>query len=130
MEPKTKTLLFILLSFLLGIFCGWLIENRISHRMEHPQGGNRAEFLKILSERLHLNEQQLMQVDSILESRKQKMEFFKKQVLAMRDTTRLEIRKYLDANQNKLFDNMIQEMNDREAKMREQENKKSKDTQN
>jgi hypothetical protein len=47
------------------------------------------------------------------------MDVYRKQMFAMRDTTQMEIRKFLDVNQNKLFDAVIQEMNEREAKRRE-----------
>jgi len=88
MRPKTKTILFILLSFALGIFCGWFLKDQIA------------------------------QVDSLLEIRR---DVYRKQMFAMRDTTQMEIRKFLSANQNKLFDGVIQEMNEREAKKRNQE---------
>lgn len=116
MKPKTKTILFILLSFLLGIICGWFLEDRMFKRMQFPKGRDHVGFLKILNERLYLNERQMAQVDSILESRKQKMEIYKKQALAMRDTTRLEIRKILNIDQTRLFDEFNQEMDNKEAK--------------
>jgi hypothetical protein len=73
----------------------------------------------MLAERLRLDEHQITQVDSLLEIRRQQMDVYRKQMFAMRDTTQMEIRKFLDANQNKLFDAVIQEMNEREAKKRE-----------
>jgi hypothetical protein len=115
MQPKTKTILFILLSFILGIFCGWFIEDHVSIKPEHTPG----DFQKMLAERLRLDEHQITQVDSLLEIRRQQMDVYRKQMFAMRDTTQMEIRKFLDANQNKLFDAVIQEMNEREAKKRE-----------
>jgi 2C-methyl-D-erythritol 2,4-cyclodiphosphate synthase len=126
MKPKTKTILFILLSFLLGILCGWFLEDRMFNRMQFPKGRDHGEFLKILNERLHLNERQVAQVDSILESRKQKMEIYKKQALAMRDTTRVEIRKILNTEQSKIFDEFNQEKVQQEAKRREHEVQKER----
>jgi hypothetical protein len=82
---------------------------------EHTPG----DFQKMLAERLHLDEHQIAQVDSLLEIRRQQMDVYRKQMFAMRDTTQMEIRKFLDVNQNKLFDAVIQEMNEREAKRRE-----------
>ncbi|MGD0590187.1 MAG: hypothetical protein ABSA44_05240 [Bacteroidota bacterium] len=84
---------------------------------EHTPG----DFQKMLAEQLHLDEHQIAQVDSLLEIRRQQMDVYRKQMFAMRDTTQIEIRKFLDANQNKLFDAVIQEMNEREAKKREHE---------
>ncbi len=117
MQPKTKTILFILLSFALGILGGWFIKDHVFIKPEHTPG----DFQKMLAERLHLDEHQIVQVDSLLEIRRQQMDIYRKQMFAMRDTTQMEIRKFLDPNQNKLFDAVIQEMNDREVKRREHE---------
>jgi hypothetical protein len=117
MQPKTKTILFILLSFALGILGGWFIKDHVFMKPEHTPG----DFQKMLAERLRLDEHQIGQVDSLLENRRKQMDVYRKQMFAMRDTTQMEIRKFLSANQNKLFDGVIQEMNEREAKRREQE---------
>jgi hypothetical protein len=66
------------------------------------------------------------QVDSILESRKQKMEIYKKQALAMRDTTRVEIQKILNTEQSKIFDEFNQEKDQQEAKRQEHEVQKKR----
>ena len=117
MKPKTKTILFVLLSFLLGILCGWFLEGRMINKSQFHKGRrDYGDFQKILSERLHLNELQREQVDSVLESRKQKMKIYIKQALEMRDTTRIEIRKILSTEQAKLFDEFNQEMDNIEAK--------------
>jgi hypothetical protein len=121
MKPKTKTLLFILLSFIVGIFCGWFLEGRLFNSERNPSVKGPTEFLKVLTSRVHLNEQQVMQVDSILESKRQKMDAFKKQTLAIRDTTRQEIRRLLNADQVKLFDEFVQQKDEQEARKREQE---------
>ena len=122
MQPKTKTIIFILFSFILGILFGWFIHCNIAFKSEHTPG----DFQKMLAERLRLNEHQIIQVDSLLETRRQQMDAHRKQMLAMRDTTQMEIRKFLNADQIKLFDAVIQEMNDREAKRREHEPAKNK----
>ena len=116
MQPKTKTILFILLSFLLGILCGWFLEDRMLNKTQFHKGRDHGDFQKILNERIHLDERQRAQVDSILESRKQKMEIFRNQTLAIRDTTRMEIRKILNIEQTKLFDEFNQEVDNKEAK--------------
>lgn len=121
MEPKTKTVLFILLSFILGIFVGWFLEERVFTIVRNPQGHGPGDFHKILAERLRLDEHQVQQVDSILGIHKQQMDEFRKQTLAVRDTIRIKIRKLLNAEQSKLFDGFIQEMNDREAKRHDHE---------
>jgi hypothetical protein len=126
MKPKTKTVIFILLSFVLGIFCGWLLEDRVFNRKLPHQGGGHGEFVKILNERLHLNGFQMVQVDSILESRKQTMEIYKKNVLAIRDSVRMEIRRILNDEQGKIFDEFNQEKDREEAKRWEQAVQKQK----
>ena len=117
MKPKTKTILFILLSFILGILCGWFAQDRVFIKAEHTP----PDFQKMLTERLHLDERQIAQVDSILDARKKQIDVHRNQMLAMRDTARLEIRKVLNAEQGKVFDEIVQEMNDREAKRHDHE---------
>jgi len=116
MKPKTKTIIFIILSFILGILCGWFLEDRVCDKVPFPRGKGHSEFIKVLSEHLHLNEMQIAQVDSILESRRQKMEVYKKCAIAMRDTTRIEIKKILNDEQNKIFDEFNQENDQASAK--------------
>jgi len=124
MQPKTKTILFILLSFLLGILCGWFLEDRVLTRGPHPQNRGQWDFKKMLIERIHLDEKQVAQVDTILELRRHKMEVYRKQAFAMRDTTRMEIRKIMNAEQSKLFDEYIQERDNKEAMKRGHEQEK------
>ncbi len=109
MKPKTKTIMFIILSFMLGILCGWFLEDRVCDKAPFPRGKGHGEFIKVLSEHLHLNEMQIAQVDSILESRRQKMEVYKKCAIAIRDSTRMEIRKILNDEQVKIFEEFNKE---------------------
>jgi uncharacterized protein YneF (UPF0154 family) len=113
MKPKTKTILFILLSFILGILCGWFVQDRLFMKSMHLPP---PDIQKMLAERLHLNERQIAQVDSILDARKQQMDIQRNLMLAVRDTTRIEIRKVLNTDQVKIFDEIIQERDAREAK--------------
>ena len=46
MKPKTKTILFILLSFILGIVCGWLAQDRMFTKSGHSL----PEFQKMLAD--------------------------------------------------------------------------------
>jgi hypothetical protein len=126
MKPKTKTIVFILLSFMLGIFCGWFLVDRMMNKRPFAKGRGHGEFIKEINERLQLSELQIAQVDSILESRKQKMEIYKKQALAMRDSARMEIRRVLNDEQSKLFDEFNKEKDREEAKKWEQESGKKK----
>lgn len=120
MRPKTKTILFILLSFILGILCGWFLQDRVFIKADHTP----PDFQKMLTERLHLDEGQVAQLDSILEVRKKQMEAQRNQMLAVRDTTRMEIRKILNANQLKIFDEILQQKDAREGKKREHDSSK------
>jgi hypothetical protein len=124
MKPKTKAIIFILTSFLLGILCGWYLQNRIIDRIPHRPMRGHGDFVKVLTDRLHLDKQQIAQIDSILDSNKKKMEIFKVQALAMRDTTRMEIRKVLNTEQTKNFDEFNIEKDKQEAKWREEEPQK------
>jgi hypothetical protein len=115
MKPKTKTILFILLSFILGALCGWFVQDRAFIKEGHTP----PDFQKMLTERLHLDEHQIVQLDSILDVRKKQMDVQRNQMLAVRDTTRMEIRKILNIDQTKIFDEILQEKDAREAKKHE-----------
>ena len=114
MRPKTKTIIFILLSFILGGVCGWFVQDRVFINANHMP----PDIQKMLTERLHLDEHQVGQLDSILEARKKQVDIQINLMLAMRDTTRMEIRRILNAGQIKKFDEILQEKDAREAKNR------------
>jgi len=78
----------------------------------------------MLTERLRLNESQVAQLDSILDARKKQMEVQRNQMLAVRDTTRMEIRRILNTDQLKIFDEILQEKDARDAKKREHDSSK------
>jgi hypothetical protein len=110
MQPKTRTLLFILLSFFAGVVLGWFLENRVARVFQHPQEGGRIDFRQMFIDRLHLDQRQIVMVDSILENRKGRMEAIRKHVAASRDTTNTEIKKILTQEQIKLYDQLTEEM--------------------
>jgi hypothetical protein len=124
MGLKTKTFAFIVLSFLLGGVAGVYV-GKVYFGV--PQtGGHRppkAAMQKQFAERLHLNPAQSVKVDSILEVFRQNFgqvqNGYWQTFHLKRDTLRLSIRALLDPAQNKLFDEYIKEMDDREAKRRE-----------
>ncbi len=119
MQPKTKTISFIILSFILGIAVGWFLEDRVFILAHGPGGYGPGDIHKMMAERLHLDQHQIAQVDTILAGHRPRMEEFRKQTLEVRDSIRTEIRKILNPEQTKLFDGFIQEMNNREAKRHE-----------
>ena len=117
MKPKTKTILFILLSFILGILCGWFFQYDVF--MKAPP--RPPDFQKMLTEQLHLDGHQVSLLDSVLEARKKQLDVHWNYMLAMRDTTRMEIRRILNADQAKKFDEFLHEKDAREAKMHERD---------
>jgi hypothetical protein len=113
MRPKTKVIIFILISFILGIFCGIFIKNYPFWKFPHQAGKGPANFTELLTEKLTLSGEQAALVDTILSRNMKYMESFKKQALAMRDSTREQIRKILNNDQKKLFDQFNSEMDKR-----------------
>ena len=124
MKPKTKTVLFIVLSFALGILLGGFLERQGFGGLVASETPSQGDFHKVLVERLQLEPQQITQVDSILGIHKERVDALRKQILSIRDTTRHEIRKLLTPEQSKRFDAFIQELNEREAKKKEHEQAK------
>ena len=121
MEPKTKTLLFILASFVLGVAAGIAFKDTLlPHR---PSYRSELEWRKSFYERLKIEGEQIGKVDSILDAQRGRMNVYRELMMATRDTTRAEIRKLLSDEQNRLYDNFIKEMHEREARER-QPNKK------
>ncbi|MCX6135289.1 MAG: hypothetical protein NTU47_15905 [Ignavibacteriales bacterium] len=124
MELKTKTFVFIVLSFLLGGVAGGFIGRTY---FGSPPGGrrppNRVEMQKQFTDRLKLTTVQSTKVDSILESFKDNFSQVQSQYWqsfhVKRDTLRMSIRALLTIDQNKLFDEYIREMDQREARHRD-----------
>lgn len=123
MGLKTKTFAFVLMSFLLGGVAGGYIGKTYFATQTGGRRPTRAAIQKQFAERLHLNVSQAAKVDSILEAFRQKFGQVQSgywQTFHMkRDTLRLSIRALLAPEQNKLFDDYIKEMDEREAKHRE-----------
>ncbi len=122
MQPRSKTLLFILLSFLLGAV-GGLFVGKTYYGRDNRSRPSREGIRKEFAERLHLDAHQRAAVDSILEfhrgkfgeMRKRYSERFK----AQRDTLRWDTKKVLSPEQHKLYDEFIREMDERESKDRD-----------
>ena len=125
MGAKSKTLVFIIVSFLLGGIVGAVVYGNYfgQRRGTRP---THQDIVREFTQRLNLQGNQPMVVDSILEAgrakfgeiRKQYSETFRSQ----RDSLRREIRKILKPEQNLLFDQYIKEMDERESRYR-RENK-------
>lgn len=121
MGAKSKTLVFIIASFVLGGIVGAVVYGNYFG----PRRGIRPTHQDIVHEftqRLKLEGNQSMVVDSMLEAgrarfgeiRKQYSETFRTQ----RDSLRRQIRKILKPEQNLLFDQYIKEMDERETRSR------------
>ena len=123
MELKTKTFVFIVLSFLLGGIAGGFIGKTYFAGPTGSRRPNRAEMQRQFADRLKLTPLQSTKVDSILESFRenfsQVQSHYWQSFHVKRDTLRMSIRALLTADQNKLFDSYIKEMDGREARRRD-----------
>lgn len=120
MEPKTKTLLLILVSFVLGLVGGVVVDRYyVSASPGHRQ--SRGDPKKEFAQRLKLDSIQTAQVDSLMTAHRAKMEDVRKLFLASRDSLRMDIRRHLSDEQKKLYDDMIKEMESRDSRRREGE---------
>lgn len=123
MGLKTKTFAFVLLSFLLGGIAGGYIGKTYFSTQGGGHRPTRAAMQKQFAERLHLNTDQTAKVDSILEAYRQSFgqvqSGYWQTFRSKRDTLRLSIRALLSPDQNKLYDEYVKDMDDREAKRRE-----------
>ncbi len=123
MELKTKTFVFIVISFLLGGVAGGFIGRTYFSVQPSGHRPTRAEIQKQFADRLKLSADQGTKVDSILEAFRESFSQVQKNYWQSyhlkRDTLRMSIRGLLTADQNKLFDNYTKEMDDREAKRRD-----------
>ena len=120
MGLKTKTFVFIVISFLLGGIAGGFIGKSYFANQGGSHRPTRAATQKQFADRLKLNAAQSAKADSIFESFRQSFSqvqsgYWK----TRRDSVRLSIRALLSADQNKLFDDFIKEMDERDAKRRE-----------
>lgn len=123
MELKTKTFGFILVSFLLGGVAGVFVGRTYFPRQPERRRPPWTEVQKQYSERLKLDANQTVKVDSILEAFRQNFSQVQGQYMqsyhAKRDTLRMSIRALLTPEQNKLFDEYIKEMGQREGRRRD-----------
>jgi hypothetical protein len=120
MQLKTKTFVFIIIGFLLAAVAGAFIGRTY---FAGPTGGrrpDRAEIQKQFAARLRLDSLQAARVDSLMESFRHKFGEVQKHyweaIRLKRDSLRLEIRKLLTPEQNKLYDDYIKEMDERESR--------------
>lgn len=122
MQPKSKTLLFILFAFLLG-GVGGLVVGKSYYGASPRHRITREEVRKEFTERLKLDRHQRAAIDSLLESYRTKFgetrKHFSEDFRKRRDSLRVEIRKRLSEEQNRLYDDYIKELDERESRERE-----------
>jgi hypothetical protein len=122
MQLKTKTFGFIIIGFLLGGVAGVFIGRTYFAGQTGGHRPGRSEIQKQFATRLRLDSLQSAQVDSLMETFRQKFGDVQKHyweaVRLKRDTLRLEIRQLLTAEQIGLYDDYIKEINERESRRR------------
>lgn len=121
MQPKTKTLLLVVVSFLLGgIGGGFIGKTYFAERGGRTSPTSREQVKLEFATKLKLDAAQSTQIDTLIEAfragfnetRKQYTELFR----VRRDSLRNDIRKLLSGEQNQLYDDYIKEMDEREKK--------------
>lgn len=123
MQAKSRTLVLLVVSFLLGGVAG-VFADRTWLGSPAPKRPSRGEVSKEFAEKLRLQPEQTVAVDSILEARKERFVAVRKgyseTIKLQRDTLRREIRKLLSPEQNNLYDQYIKEIEDRETRHRKE----------
>lgn len=124
MEAKTRTFWFIIVAFVLGVVAGGFIGSTYFGKRNAFRGKpTREDVQKEFTTKLQLTPAQSISVDSVLEASRAKFSAMSKRYSesfkANRDSLRMEIRKLLTPEQNKLYDNYIKEIDEREKRWRQ-----------
>jgi hypothetical protein len=121
MQPKMKTSLFVILSFLLGVLTGafggkYIFLGRVGH------GYSQKEIRKEFAERLKLDPTQQARVDSIVEVHRKNFNEIRKrfggEFRAQRESLRADIKTLLTPEQVERYEEYIKEMDRKEADRR------------
>ncbi|MBP8975504.1 MAG: hypothetical protein KBG83_02205 [Bacteroidetes bacterium] len=97
MQPKTKAIIFIIVSFLLGGICGVILSPVFLEQKPAPP--KHHNFLQLFCDQLNLTTVQKAQVDSILCASKKNIDVHKKAIHGLLDSTRIEIENILTQEQ-------------------------------
>lgn len=123
MQAKSRTLMFLFVSFLLGGVAGGFVD-RTWFSPTGYRKASRGDVSKEFSQKLKLRPEQTTAVDSILEVHKERFvgvrKGYSEAIKLQRDTLRREIRKLLNPEQNTLYDQYIKEMDERETRYRKE----------
>ncbi len=109
MKPKTKTLLFILLSFLLGSAAGILVDEAGMLGRTRGKRPSSKEFRAEFHQRLGLDSAQIRSVDSLLDAARDRMNAHRELMMIERDSLRAGMRRLLTSRQSELYDAMNKE---------------------
>ncbi len=113
MKPKTKTLLFVLLSFVLGGAGGYVGFESGMLRPTRPARMSPQEFRKDFHRKLNLDSLQIREIDSLLDVYWERMSVYRDAMMRDRDTLRVELRRRLTAPQQQTYDAMNRQMDAR-----------------
>ncbi len=121
MGPKSKTLLFIVLSFLLGAVSG-VFGGKVLFTQRWGGGYSHKEIRKEFTEKLELDATQQMRVDSMLEFHRKNFDMIRErfggEFRAQRESLRAEIRTLLSPEQSARYELYIKEMERKESERR------------
>jgi hypothetical protein len=109
MKPKTKTLLFILLSFVLGVVAGILVDESGLLGRSRARRPSSKDFRTEFHRRLELDSVQIRSVDSLLDASRLRMNVHRTWMMQERDTLRSEMRQLLTSRQSAMYDEMNRE---------------------
>ena len=118
MTPKTKTLIVLLVSFLLGCIVGASMLSGVWRSMTR-QSSHKDGYRAYLYERLALDSVQIGSVDSLLDAFRTSLTSYRESVRDSRDSLRMEIRQLLNETQRIGYDAMVAEMDRRESTRRQ-----------
>jgi hypothetical protein len=113
MKPKTKTLLFILFSFVLGGAAGYVAFDSGIFRPGRSARPSPQEFRRDFHRKLSLDSLQIREVDSLLDAYWEGMSVHRDAMMRARDTLRAELRRRLTPEQQSTYDAMNRQMDAR-----------------
>ncbi len=117
MNPKTKTLIVLLLSFFLGCVVGASLLSGLWRDLVRPER-QWDNYRTYMYERLQLDTLQRVQLDSLLDVYRSTMDSYRQTLDSSRGTLRMEIKGLLSDEQRMEYDMMIAEMTKRERHKR------------
>ncbi len=115
MTPKTKTLIVIIASFILGCVVGATLLSGVWRSMtKRPY--DRGNYRTYLYEKLDLDSLQTGRVDSLLDAFRASMNSHKQALQGSRDSLRSEIRALLSEPQKAVYDAIVADMDKRDSR--------------